>query len=196
MIVALIPVKRLASAKSRLALHMSATARRTLVLTMLERTVAAARDSGLVAEIAVTTAENELMAGLEVELLPDEGDLNRSLHAGVSWAEERGATGVLILPADLPLIRFVDVELLLRSAAPPPSITIVETQDGGTGALLLTPANVIPPAFGRGSFRRHIAQAQSLGVRTSCPSIPGMAFDLDTAQDLNALTVLTDACMQ
>ncbi|HEX6508629.1 MAG TPA: 2-phospho-L-lactate guanylyltransferase, partial [Chloroflexota bacterium] len=159
MIVAVIPVKRLANAKSRLAPRLSAEERAELVVALLGQSFAALRSVEEINRIALATPEADLAAELGAESLPDTGGLNASLAHAARWAKAAGASALLILPGDLPLVEGADIVTLLRAAAPPPAVTIAPTRDGGTGALLLAPPDVIPPTFGPRSFSRHIEHA-------------------------------------
>jgi CTP:molybdopterin cytidylyltransferase MocA len=94
----------------------------------------------------------------------------------------------LILPADLPFIRAEEVRSLLESKRVGPAIDIAATQDGGTGALLLTPPDAIPPLFGTGSFQRHIELAHLRSVTVHRNEAKSFTFDLDTPEDLEAMS--------
>jgi len=186
MIFAAIPVKKLTEAKSRLSVRLSSEQRASLVLTLLERTVEAVRGSGMVTRIALATPEPALADRLQTDLISDPGSLNGALQNATSWALRASATQLLILPGDLPLISPGAVEALLRSAREAPSITITATRDGGTGALLLAPPNVVPPVFGERSFQHHLDLARRKAVAVTTPSIDAFTRDLDTMEDLEA----------
>jgi 2-phospho-L-lactate guanylyltransferase len=65
---------------------------------------------------------------------------------------------------------------------------IVPSEDGeGTNALLLAPTDVLQPAFGEGSFVRHVAQAVALGLDFRVLRLPGLAADIDQPRDLARL---------
>jgi 2-phospho-L-lactate guanylyltransferase len=186
MIVAAIPVKKLTDAKSRLSDRLSSQQRASLVFTLLERTVEAVRACGMVTRIGLATPEPALAVRLQTELIPDPGSLNGALQNAASWAVRASATQLLILPGDLPLISPGAVEALLRSAGGAPGITIAATRDGGTGALLLAPPNVVPPLFGELSFQHHLDLARRRGAAVTTPSIDAFSHDLDTVEDLEA----------
>ena len=40
--------------------------------------------------------------------------------------------------------------------------------------------------YGEGSFRRHLSKASASGHRSDVMSLPGIAFDIDTPEDLQA----------
>lgn len=187
MIVAVVPLKSLAEAKSRLRGVLSDTERRELTRRLVERTIAILRHSGRLGRIALATEERSLAQALDVEWLPDQGGLNESLAAGIAWARAAGAASVLIVPADLPLLCLGDVRALADGRPRASGIALSATQDGGTGALLLTPPGVIRPSFGPGSFARHLEQARRHGIDVRIIRRGGLCFDLDTGDDLAAL---------
>lgn len=187
MIVAVIPLKRLSDAKSRLSPRLNPDARARTAIDLLQNSVAALRECGRIARIALVTPEQELASRLDLELLPDRGTLNDSLSEGVRWAEAIAADALLILPADLPLLAGADIRALLESHASSPGITIARTHDGGTGALLLAPPDAIPPAFGQDSFEHHLRLAAERNLRVCVIEREAFARDLDTVHDLEDL---------
>jgi 2-phospho-L-lactate guanylyltransferase len=186
LIAAVIPVKALAEAKSRLAPHMAPDERAELMTTLLARTVGILAACSSIDVIALATPEVALAAGLGLPVVRDPGSLNGALLNGIRWALEVGADRLLILPADLPTLEVDDVERLLETADTPPSIVIAPTQDGGTGALLLSPPDAISPSYGQRSFARHICLAHETAVRVVTVERPGFRRDLDTVDDLRA----------
>lgn len=185
MISAVIPVKRLSEGKSRLASRLSLDERAGLMTSLLRRTISVLKEVDSIGRIGVTTEERALVDSLtEVDWLPDLGGLNASLTHAAFWAETVNATSVLILPCDLPLLDRSDIHVLLESKPGVPSITIASTQDGGTGAILISPPRAIAPLFGPDSFRRHIEAARSARIAVQTVARSGFAHDVDTADDL------------
>ncbi|MGH2687519.1 MAG: 2-phospho-L-lactate guanylyltransferase, partial [Actinomycetota bacterium] len=101
----LVPAKDLAAAKSRLGACLRPADRRALVLAMLAdvlRATAAWADRYVVTDDAVLA---ETAAGLGCLPLQDPGaGLNAALRAGTAWASANGATRLLVLPSDVPLV--------------------------------------------------------------------------------------------
>lgn len=182
MIAAVIPVKRLSEAKSRLNGDITPEERQSLMRELAARTVLILRSSGLITSIALVTPEEKLAAELGVRCLPDTGDLNSSLAAAAQWARSAGADGLLIIPGDLPWLQRNDLHALLSLRSP--GVAIAPAHDGGTGALYLMPPDAIAPAFGPGSYRRHVEDAVGRGIAVRTVQRDGLAFDLDTPQDL------------
>jgi 2-phospho-L-lactate guanylyltransferase len=67
-------------------------------------------------------------------------------------------------------------------------VTIVPChRDDGTPVLSLPTGTGFRFQYGPGSFRRHAAEARRLGLGVRVVRDPNLAFDVDTAADLDAL---------
>ena len=53
---------------------------------------------------------------------------------------------------------------------------------------MLSPPDAIAPSFGPGSLKRHVAAAEAAGVPSAAEKIPTLMLDVDTGDDLSALT--------
>lgn len=187
MIAAVVPFKHLSEAKSRLSPILTPDQRSELALALLERTIAAIQQSGAVDRLALATPSVGLACRLGVEALPDRGGLNASLHGSVEWALRLNVSALLVVPADLPLLRAEDVKAIAREAHAGAGISIAPTYDGGTGALLLSPPDAIELSFGFHSFEGHTQQAERARVSVTRVTREAFRFDLDTIDDFEAL---------
>lgn len=188
--VAVVPVKYLAGAKSRLAAHLPAAARAALVQRLLRRVLATLAASEAVAGRLVVSPDARVLAlaaeaGAEGLCQRDEG-LNAALEAA------RGVVGatmpMLVVAADLPLLTAAEVRGLLGRAPATPGLVIApDAAEAGTNLLLLRPAGALPFQFGRDSFRRHVAAARAGGLTVEIYRSPGTTFDLDTPAQLDEL---------
>jgi 2-phospho-L-lactate guanylyltransferase len=190
-VVAIVPVRDLESAKSRLGEALDPEERRALVTVMLDRTVRAATAAGL-DTIVVSPADDVLAlaaaAGAEPLRQTDDG-LNEALELATLGAAGGGATAVLVVPADLPAVDEDALASVVGNAHAAivhgrPLVAIVPDRHGrGTNALLVSPPGVIGFAFGPDSRARHEAAAHE--VRAVFVELGGpLALDLDTADDL------------
>lgn len=184
MIVAAVPLKRLTRVKSRLAHVLTVAERSELMLRLLGRTLDVIRDSQVVDRILLVTPEAGLDVSPGVDVLIDAGTLNDALRSAARWSCRKGASGLLIVPADLPLIQPDDVRHIVEARGDGQGVVLAATQDGGTAALLLTPPDVIAPDFGTGSAERHRRAARVRGVGVSRVMSDTLTFDLDTESDL------------
>src|SRR5690242_2751168 len=117
---ALVPIRGLETAKTRLGEDLDAEERVELVTELLRRTLLATRDARGIAGTIVVTMDpdaagiaQELRAVGLVERAPG---LNQAIEAARSVAMARDATAILVLPADLPSVSAAAVDDLLASA--------------------------------------------------------------------------------
>jgi 2-phospho-L-lactate guanylyltransferase len=190
---ALVPVKAAAAGKERLADLLPAAARAALVRAMLRDVVTALRACGRLRAVAVTSPDPALLALAErlgARALPEPpgaGGLNGALAAAIGRLAADGAEGVLVLQGDVPRVTAADLDALLAPPLVRPLVRAVPTADGGTGALLLLPPQVIAPAFGPASFARHAAAARAAGAVFHRCDLPSLAWDVDRPEDVRRL---------
>jgi 2-phospho-L-lactate guanylyltransferase len=191
---AVLPVKRFAAAKQRLAPGMGATHRAELAAAMLEDALEAIGAARSIERAIVVTSEPraiELARASRAEVLPDpdEGGHSGAALAGISRAQQHGADCVVLLPIDCPLLAPRELERLL-TGMPERYVAVVPDRHGtGTNALALAPPDAIEPSFGEGSCARHVAAARAADVPFGIEELPSLALDLDTPADVVALTM-------
>jgi 2-phospho-L-lactate guanylyltransferase len=198
---ALVPLRGLEDAKTRLGGELDAEERLELVRGMATRTLTATGGARGIAGTILVTADPAAAALARshgartlVQRLPG---LNAALQEARSLAVEAGATAALVVPIDLPAIDPASLDALLdaaraaAAAAPAaPLVAAVPDRHGqGTNALLVAPPNVIEPAFGEGSLAAHRAAALAAGATFVELGGP-LRFDVDTAADLLAAEAL------
>jgi 2-phospho-L-lactate guanylyltransferase len=57
----------------------------------------------------------------------------------------------------------------------------------GSNAILMTPADAVPLAFGDDSFLPHLDAARRLGIEPVIVPMPGIGLDIDNGHDLALL---------
>jgi 2-phospho-L-lactate/phosphoenolpyruvate guanylyltransferase len=188
---AVVPVKDLWGTKSRLKPILDGGARAGLTIYMMGRVIAALRETD-VDEVCVVSPDRIVLDEAEKRgaspLAQESRGLNPALEEGRRRATDRGASSLLVLPADLPLLEAQDVRAVLESGVDAPSVVI--SPDGtraGTNALLLHPPDALPFAFGPGSYEAHLHAAWERGLDIRVCERPHLAFDLDTVEDLSRL---------
>lgn len=197
---ALVPIRGLETAKTRLGEGLDPEERVELVTRLLRQTLVATRDARRIDGTIVVTMDpaaagiaKELHAVGLVERAPG---LNEAIEAARSVAIARGATAILVLPADLPSVAAGSVDDLLAradgaaTAAAVDSgaavVALVADRHGqGTNALVVSPPDVIAPAFGGRSRETHERAAVAAGARYIELDGP-LSLDLDTPADLLA----------
>jgi 2-phospho-L-lactate guanylyltransferase len=192
MIAALVPVKRLEAAKSRLRPGLEPEVLERLTLAMLEDVLAALCAAPELGAVVVVTedervAEAARRAGARALVRTDEG-LNASLEAGGALLAREGADALLVVLGDVPGITPADVRALAEglTGLGKPAAVLAPARDGGTAALLRSPPDAIPAAFGIESAARHRQLAAAHGVALRELALPDLAVDLDRPEDVDA----------
>jgi 2-phospho-L-lactate guanylyltransferase len=165
---------------------------------MLLGVIAAARESTAIEAVAVVTpdpATLSLAASLGPDVYPvaqstTEPGLNAAIDLGRRWAVERGASGIIVLFGDLPLLTGADVRNLVRRDAP--VVLAPDRHGAGTNALVVRlgrsgKGRSFTFHFGAGSYAAHVDEAHRLGLEAATSISFGTAFDLDTPEDMRAL---------
>lgn len=188
-VVAIVPMKPLRLAKSRLTTALPAAQRAALTLGMLRCVIAAAQGAPVSAVWVVggDDAVRQAAEGMGADWRQDPaGDLNAALAVAMVDAFESGGAA-LYLPADLPFLAAEDARALLRASQDGARLTFAPAQrDGGTNAILIPRGSRFRPLLGKRSFSRHKARADELNIPYAVCDSGGFAIDLDTPADLAA----------
>ena len=187
---AIIPIKSLHNAKTRLASVLSPAERADLARDMLLHVVDILSKSGAIERIAVISQEpSELALPTSVTILPQSlPGLNNLLEQGREWAASCGAEALLTIFADLPLLTTGDISRMVELGEQPGTVVLApDRHNCGTNALLSHPPALARFAFGPSSLDAHVALAQSAGATVHLLNAPGLALDIDTLDDLGYL---------
>ncbi len=189
---ALLPVKGLDSAKSRIAGAPAGS--ELLALAFLRDTVAALHSSSAVVEIVVVTSDPDVVlearrAGCRV--VDDTG--HPGINAAVSWAATQcpGAEAILVLVSDLPALDGSTIDRVLDLAARHHRSFLRDQPGTGTTMWCTTePADVLT-AFGTDSARGHAAAgAVDLSEVPGEHDLRRARQDVDTVDDLELARAL------
>src|ERR1700745_2444341 len=166
--IAILPIKRLASAKHRLRDELDPAPRRALVEAMFSDVLVALRRATLVDEVLVVSHDHgvQRIAGGYGAMVADDEDEGHNMAArrGIARGRALGIDRARPAPAYTPLRDPAEIDALLAEDAPAPSALIVPDRHGtGTNALVLTPPGALAPSFGPGSCERHAELARAAG---------------------------------
>lgn len=181
-----VPVKRLALAKTRLA-AIAGDLREDLALAFALDTVSAALAAKAVAAVFVVTDDEVArgpLAALGAHVVPDAPDagLNPALAYGVGRAIERyPGRGVGALSADLPALRPAELGRALEAGAREPAAFVSDAAGTGTTLLVARSGEAFVPQFGERSRARHRAAGV---VELDLADVPTLRKDVDTEVDL------------
>lgn len=196
--VAILPVKSFGRAKQRLghAFPDRPALAAAMVADVLEALAAVPSLDGVIVVTAEPIAA-DIARGMGVRVVHDPDETGQSDAAARGVAAALGRDGValdpdavradrvLLVPGDCPALDPDEVEALLGRRAP---VVIVPDRHGtGTNALLLSPPDVMAPAFGEGSFERHSDLARAAGAEPEVADVRTLGLDVDTPDDFAAL---------
>jgi 2-phospho-L-lactate guanylyltransferase len=190
---AIVPVKPLRLGKSRLSSVLSDDERAILNRMFLEQTLDILRETPMVVQTLVVSRDPAALAiarefGARTVLEDGTPNLNSALTRATMLARNYATRGVLVLPADLPLLTQSDLLAFFEHISKPPCMLITPDRHlDGTNALLMAPGGLVPYDFGPGSFARHCARAKSIKARLEIVRNEHIELDLDTPADLDLL---------
>jgi 2-phospho-L-lactate guanylyltransferase len=190
--VAIVPINKLTSAKSRLAAYLSEAEREELVFWMASHVLASLRDSGAIESTAVVSPDPLVLRWVKEQgiepLFQADGGLNAGLEVGRRWAfDEVGAEAVLVLLGDLPCLTPDEVARFLRRGAASKLVLAPDRFERGTNGIVLPLGVGVPFVFGEGSLQRYQALAAEVGLPVELFAAPGLSLDVDTLAELSLL---------
>lgn len=197
----ILPVKRFARAKTRVVETIGPPGRAAVLRAMLADVLVALDTAREVERVIMVTGEGRAekvamerakRSPTPLEILRDPVDHGHSEAAtlGIVRAKALGATCTALLPGDCPLLDPAELDASLSEFAEGTVGVATDRHGSGTNMLVLSPADAIGPAFGPGSRERHLDRAQRAGYEAKLLDVPSLALDLDTPDDLNALSSL------
>ena len=185
------PVKPLRRGKSRLANVLSEEERADLNRKLLVHTIDTLTEIPEIEQVLVVSRDQGALAlarehGARTVQENGAPQLNIALARATVVAKNYVTRGVLIVPADLPLISAEDVRAMLEKVQNPPVVVVApDRHHQGTNALLVCPVGLIDYDFGPDSFHRHCDRAQEAGARLEICELPSLALDVDLPEDLD-----------
>lgn len=190
---AIVPVKPLRRGKSRLAEVFTSEERVDLNRHLLENTLNTLNKIAEIEHVLVVSRDQAALSlardkGARTVQENGDPDLNIALTRATIVAKSYTTRGVLIIPADLPLITPEDIYTLLSKGVDPPVVVVApDRHKNGTNALLVSPTGLIDYEYGSNSFEKHCERARKVGARLEICELPSLELDLDIPDDLMVL---------
>ena len=191
---AIIPVKPLRRGKSRLSEILTEEERFQLNQHLFKRTIDILFTVEAISEILIVSRDTTVLTIARekgVRTVTENGtpELNNALRRASLFSNAFSTEGVLIVPADLPMLMPEDVSDFLAKRKQPPTIVISpDHRRLGTNMLLINPADLITFSFGINSFERHCAMAKQGGADVVIYENDRIALDLDVPEDYQMLS--------
>ena len=183
----LLPVKDFADAKQRLIPVLEPSLRAGLARAMCIDVLNVLARTRVPERVVVVTAADEVIQmalpfGFEVALERSVEGHSAVVNHMVSELLP-SSSRILSIASDLPRLVPSEVDFALEAATEP--VTLMPSRDwtGTNGIVFIPPARIVLE-YGEGSFRRHLSKAAAAGHRADVMNLPGIAFDVDTPDDL------------
>ena len=181
--VVVVPIRSFDDAKTRLAEVLDLADRRTLARAMaatvlraaLELPVVVVSDDAEVIDWAFTTGARSLPVGVT--------GLDRSITAAVDHLAAEGVDRVIVAHADLPHAH--DLGIVADPTGNLAAVAIApDRHHDGSNVLSVPTGAGFRFAYGPGSFARHVAEAERLGLPVTVVDDASLAWDVDSPDDL------------
>jgi 2-phospho-L-lactate guanylyltransferase len=189
---AIIPVKGLLESKSRLSHSLSSQDKKKLVIALAKDVLTAVEESALFSRVLVVSPDRNVLKEANLpagSFLHQEGQgLNAGIRQSTLLAMREKASSVAVLLADIPLVEARDLKEIYTVGNVAQRVVLSPSLKGGTNVMVRAPPDIIAPAYGRWSFSTHLRAAQKTGVAVYSVSNQRLSFDVDTQEDLIALT--------
>lgn len=191
---ALVPVKSLTTAKSRLASSFTQHQRERLVLDMLHHVLCVLLDTDLFENVSVVSSDKQVLEkaylwGAQAVVEEYHGH-NQALHAAALREMSEGVTTLLTISADLPLLTTQEILCFFKQSLQH-DVMLAPSRDGtGTNAIIVHPPLAVPYVFGPGSLQSYVEAARKKHLSFSMYRSIGLALDIDTIDDLDEAEVL------
>lgn len=190
-VTAVVPLRD-GSGKTRLAAVLPGERRRRVVGALARHVVGVLLEVAEIDRVLVVTADRrfvaEALGAVDQRVVVVQQPADRpGLDAAVDLGRELAGTDrLLVIHADLPVVSAADLRALLRKDAQ----VVLATDRPGTGTnsvVLSTGARRFCFAFGPGSLRAHLDEAERHELTATVVRRRGTATDLDTEDDWSAL---------
>ena len=193
---AIVPVKPLRRGKSRLSGILNEEERARLNADMLSHTLTVLNELPQIQKVLVVSRDPAALTiarDMGAVTLQEDGapHLNTALRRAAAVASVYNAIGVLIIPADIPLLKADDILKILSCSDTPPVVTLVpDRHRNGTNAMYQSPAGLIDFAYGIGSFQKHCERVGKTNARLEILETPSLGLDLDLPEDIELLRAI------
>jgi len=191
----IVPIKRYALAKQRLAGGFTAEQRRHISRATAEATLCELSSLRGVDGVVVVTAERSLHRlvrayGFDLHAEDGRAGLNSVLEDALAALRRRRVVDACIVHSDIPLFSASELHKVLEvhTAGRERQLTLVTDRAGrGTNVRACRPLDAVPCLYGPGSARLHAARARAAALHVERVRSEALALDLDRCDDVAAI---------
>lgn len=192
-----VPVRSLRDGKRRLAPVLDTRQRFAFIDRLLVHTLEqASQFPGLERTLVVSACEEARAraSAFGARVLDENAPhgLNQALRQAQLALDELEATRMMMVACDLPLLEAEDLRRLAGASSGDTIAIAPDRSRQGTNGICLQTRVAFDFSFGPNSFERHLQCARQLGLRSAIVASTGLAFDVDTPEDLAELRTLEE----
>jgi 2-phospho-L-lactate guanylyltransferase len=189
-IAAVIPMKSLHSAKSRLSNILTAQQRKNLAMYLLDVTIKELKKSNFISEIIIVSNDKAVknytcLNNLKFIKDSDEG-VNKAVILADKYCIDKGINANIVIPQDLPFISATEIDEICNISNKYHKCIIIcpSKRFDGTNVLFRKPPDVIKTHYDNNSYMNHLKEAYKFKIPIESLDIVKLRFDLDTKEDL------------
>ncbi len=195
MVWALLPLKDFVNAKQRLSGVLAPHERRHFFQAMVEDVLDVLAGHEAITQTLIVSDDPSaklLAEHYAVKYWPEQSLAGTGLNGVVSTVAQRlqrqGVDSLLVVHGDLPLLSADQLNQLIAAHVAAPAVTLAPDRHGqGSNCMLCSPPAVVDFHYGEQSYQQHQAACADRGVRFNALTLPGIACDIDTPEDLMVL---------
>lgn len=189
-IAAVIPMKSLHSAKSRLSNILTAQQRKNLAMYLLDATIKEIKKSCIISEIIIVsndkTVKNYSCLNNLKFIKDSEEGVNKAVILADNYCIDNGINANIVIPHDLPFISAKEIDEICTMSNKYHKCIIIcpSKRFDGTNILFRKPPDVIKTHYDDNSYMNHLKEAYKFKIPIESLDIVKLRFDLDTKEDL------------
>jgi len=190
-IAAVIPMKNLHYAKSRLSNILTLQQRKKLILFLFNITIRTLKKSRFISEIIVVSSDKTIEKFSFQYGLTFIEDFNNGVNNAVVLADyycvSKDIEANIVIPHDLPFISVREIDYICNISQKYPKCVIIcpSKRFDGTNILFRKPPNVIDTFYDNDSYLNHLKEAQKFNIPIESLNLDNLMFDIDTPEDLS-----------
>lgn len=195
-IAAIIPMKNLHFAKSRLSTILTLQQRKNLAFFLLNTTIKTLKESRLITEIIVVSSDKTIEKFSfenSLEFIKDSDDgINNAVILADRYCINNDIDANIVIPHDLPFISANEIDQICNISEKYHKCIIIcpSKRFDGTNILFRKPPNVIRTFYDDNSYINHLKEAQKLHIPIESLDLDNLMFDIDTKEDLIELSII------
>ena len=195
-IAAVIPIKNLHFAKSRLSNILTPQQRKSLVLYLLNITIKTLKESQFISEIIIVSSDKAIQRFCvknNLRFIRDsDNGVNNAVRLADRYCIDNDIDANIIIPQDLPLLSVNEIDEICNISKKYIKCIIIcpSKRFDGTNILFRKPPDVIKTFYDDNSYINHLKEALKFNIPIESLDLDKLKLDIDTKEDLIELSLL------